>query len=556
MLAGTVNTDDATARGRKNMSRLYYGGDILPMTGEGDSFEALVEKGGAIAFTGALAEARAFAPEAEEVDLEGACLMPGLVDPHGHLAGSNQYVVAAQLDSCASFDDIVSVMRAFAQKAGIGSDGIIMGVGYDQNALAEGGHPSRHVLDRVSTEIPCLAVHASSHMLVANSKLLELAGITAATPDPHGARYGREADGRTPDGLCEEPGAMWPVFAQVQPRQHFDMDDLIVQMQDVYLEHGITTCQEGATTADYAALFARMAKKGLLKLDVVSHPMYGEDVDEILSDHAEFDSREYTGHFRFGGLKMFFDGSPQGRTAWMAEPYTPGEEGEGYRGYGTISDEDAYAYMRKAIDGGHQLLGHTNGDAAADQFLRIYARALADSPNPSKGDLHPVMVHCQTARRDQYEQMSALNMIPTIFTNHIWYWGDVHLKNLGGRRGGRISAVRDAIDCGLRPTFHTDCPVLRPNLFESVWCAVKRETKNGVQLDEDQRIGVYEGLECITVNGARQYGEEDRKGTLEVGKLADFCIVERNPLTVPLDDLRNLRVLATIKEGEAIWRAR
>lgn len=537
------------------MSKLYFNGEFLPMTGEGDTFEALVEEGGRIVFTGGLDEARAFAPDADDVDLAGACLMPGLIDPHSHIAGSNQYVVAAQLDACRSFDDIVEAMRVFAERNAIGPGGVIMGVGYDQNALIEGRHPDRHVLDRVSTEVPCLAVHASSHMLVANTKLLDLAGITAQTPDPEGARYGREADGATPDGFCEEPNAMWPVFGQVQPRQKFDMDQLIVQMQDVYLEHGITTCQEGATTADYAALFAGMAKRGLLKMDVVSYPMHGEDVDAILAEHAEFDGPGYTGHFRFGGLKMFLDGSPQGRTAWMSEPYSPGDEGEGYCGYGTISDEDAYAYMRKAIDGGRQLLAHTNGDAAADQYLRVYARALADSPNPRKRELRPVMVHCQTVRRDQYERMGALNMIPTIFTNHIWYWGDVHLRNFGESRGGRISAVRDALDCGLRPTFHTDCPVLRPNLFESVWCAARRVTKGGVQLDENQKIGVYEGLECITRNGAYQYGEEARKGTLEPGKLADFCVVERNPLAIDVDDLRDLRVLATIKEGRAVWRA-
>lgn len=535
------------------MKRLYRNGDFLPMTGEGDTFEALVEEEGVIAFTGALAQARELAPDATEVDLGGACLMPGLIDPHSHISGASQYVTAAQLDSCRSFDEIVEALRAFAVKRQVGPGGVIMGVAYDHNGLAEGRHPDRHVLDRVSTETPCLVVHASSHMLVANTKLLELSGITSATPDPEGGRYGREADGVTPDGFCEEPDAMWPIFDQVQARQNLDMDTLVVQMQEVYLEHGITTCQEGATTADYAALFTGMAKKGLLKMDIVSYPMHGEDVDGMLRDHAEFVSGEYTGHFRIGGLKMFFDGSPQGRTAWMTEPYTPGEEGEGYCGYGTISDDEAYEFMRKAIDGNHQLLAHANGDAAADQYLRVYARALADSPNPRKGELRPVMVHCQTIRRDQFERMRDLNMIPTIFTNHVWHWGDVHLRNFGQRRGGRISAVRDAIDCGLRPTFHTDCPVLRPNLFESVWCAVARVTKDGAQLDEDQRISVYQGLECITKNGAYQYGEEGRKGTLEVGKLVDFCIVERNPLKVPLDDLRDLRVLATIKEGVSVW---
>ena len=537
------------------MKQLYFNGDILPMTGENDTFEALVVEDGKIAFTGTLDAAREAAPDAEEIDLAGACLMPGLIDPHSHIAGSNQYVIAAQLEGCADFDEIVERMRAFAELNNIGEDSVIMGVSYDQNSLAEGKHPDRHVLDRISKDTPVVCMHASSHMLVANTKLLEVTGITAETPDPEGGRYGREEDGVTPDGYCEEPNAMWPVFGQVQARQKFDMDKLIIQMQDVYLEHGITTCQEGATTADMLAMFAGFAKKGLLHMDVVSYPMYGEDVDKMLSDYAEYDGSDYQGHLRIGGLKMFFDGSPQGRTAWMTEPYSLGDEGEGYCGYGTMNDDDAYDFMRKAIDGNHQLLAHTNGDAAADQYLRVYKRALADSPNPEKEKLQPVMIHCQTARRDQYEQMPQINMVPSIFTNHIWYWADVHLKNFGQERGQRVSAVRDALDCGLRPTFHTDCPVLRPNLFESVWCAAKRVTKNGVQLDESQKIGVYEGLECITINGASQYGEADSKGTLEIGKLADMCVVEKNPLKVELDELRDLKVLKTIKEGEVVWSA-
>lgn len=537
------------------MKKLYFGGDILPMTGEDAKLEALlVADDGTIAYAGSLEEARTLAADAEEIDLAGHCLMPGIIDPHSHISGCTQYIVAADLNGAADFDEIVSRLAAFAVERGIGDDGVIMGVSYDQNSLAEKAHPTRHVLDRVSATTPVIIVHASSHMIVANTKLLELAGITAETPDPEGARYGRE-EGNVPDGYCEEPGAMWPVFAQTQPRQKMDMDAMIAEMQEVYLEHGITTCQEGATTADYAAMFCGFAKKGLLKMDVVSYPMYGEDVDKILADHAEFDSAEYTGHFRFGGLKMFFDGSPQGRTAWMTEPYTPGPEGEDYCGYGTMTDKAAYEFMRKAVDGNHQLLAHTNGDAAADQYLRCYRRALDDSPNPDKAALRPVMIHCQTARRDQYEQMPGINMIPSIFASHIWYWADVHLKNFGPERGGRVSACRDALDCGLPITFHTDTPVLRPNLFESVWCAAKRVTKGGVQLDEDQKISVYEGLKAITVNGAYQYGEEARKGTLEAGKLADLCIVEKNPLAIDLDEVRDLRVLETIKEGETVWSA-
>ena len=161
------------------MKKLYFNGDFVPMTGEGDTFEALlVADDGTIAFTGSIEEARAQAEDAEEIDLNGACLMPGLIDPHSHISGCTQYIVAADLNGAADFDEIVERLAAFAEQRGIGEDGVIMGVSYDQNSLAEHEHPNRHVLDRVSETIPVIAVHASSHMVVANTKLLELAGIT------------------------------------------------------------------------------------------------------------------------------------------------------------------------------------------------------------------------------------------------------------------------------------------------------------------------------------------------------------------------------------------
>lgn len=535
------------------MEHLYFGGSILPMTGEHHRAEALVERDGAIAFVGALDEARAVYPAAEAIDLAGACLMPGLIDPHSHFTGSSQYVIAAQLDQCQSFDEIVAALRQFAAEQCIDSDGVVLGVGYDHNSLLEQTHPSREVLDRVSLTIPVVAMHTSSHVCVANTRALELAGLTGQAPDPDGGRYGRDVHGGL-TGYCEEPAAMWPVLGVVQQRQHLGMSELLGPMQDVYLQHGITTCQDGATTAEQLAMLAAAAEGGRLKLDVACYPMHGEDVEGMLSDYEQLDGPAYHEHLRIGGLKMFLDGSPQARTAWMSEPYEPGGEGDGFCGRGTMAEEDAYAFARTAIDSGHQLLTHVNGDAALDQLLRVYGRALEDSPNPLKNRLCPVAIHCQTARRDQFETMAKLGMTPSIFTNHIWYWGDVHLRNFGPERGGRISAARDALDAGLAPTFHTDCPVLHPNLFESVWCAARRVTRGGIELDPRQRISVYEGLRAITINGARQYGEEARKGTLEAGKLADLCIVERNPLDVPLDDLRGLQVLATIKEGAAVWR--
>lgn len=538
------------------MTTLYHHATFYPLTAEGAQAEALVAADdGTIAFIGSLEEARATAPEAKEVDLNGATVLPGFIDPHSHFVGAMQYVLYADLTGATSFADIQERIRAFRAARTIGPDDVIMANGYDQNNLVEGRHPDKSVLDAVATDVPIIAVHASNHMVVANSRLLELAGITADTPDPEGGRFGRVEGTNEPNGYAEEPAAFNQLFAITQPRMQLDFPSLAADMQRVYLEHGVTTCQDGATPAAMADALCGLADAGLLKLDVVSYPMHGEDVDAILAAHPAFDSPTYRGHLRFGGLKMFLDGSPQGLTAWMTEPYTRGPEGEtDWVAYGTMTDEDAIAFAKKAIDGNHQLLCHTNGDAAGDQLLRVYAAALEASDNPHKHELRPVMIHCQTMRTDQYERMADLGMIPSIFSSHIWYWGDIHLKNFGAQRGGRISACGDAQRAGLPFTLHTDTPVLRPNLLEAAWCAVNRVTKDGVQLDENQKVSVYEALRAITYNGAYQYGEEARKGTLEVGKLADMAVLDRDPFAEDPATLRDIRVLATIKEGETIYQ--
>lgn len=540
------------------MAKLYHNATFVPMTDPRERADAvLVDEVGRIAFVGTREDARSACREGElleEVDLRGACVLPGFIDPHSHFAGSLQYLLYADLGDCTSFDDIADTLCAFAEERGVGLDGVIMGNNYDQGLLAEGCHPDKTLLDAVSLDTPVLITHASNHMGVANSKLLELAGITAETPDPEGGRYGRTVEGEEPNGYLEEPAAMNPIYAVTTPRLHLDFAAMAEEMQRVYLEHGVTTCQDGATNADMATMFCALADAGIWKMDIVLYPMHGEDVDAMVAAHPEFDGPTYRGHIRFGGLKMFLDGSPQGLTAWMTEPYASGPEGEDdWVAYGTMSDEDAYDFARKAVDGNRQLLCHTNGDAAADQLLRVYERALADSPNPEAASLRPVMIHCQTARTDHYERMAHLGMIPSIFASHIWYWGDAHLRNFGPERGGRVSACGDAARAGLPFTLHTDTPVLRPNLLEGVWCAVNRITSQGAHLDEDQKVTPWEALRAITANGAFQYGEEDSKGTLEQGKLADMVVLDQNPLEVDPADIRSIAVLATIKEGQMVY---
>lgn len=537
------------------MKNLYYNGDFVPMTSKDAAIEALVvDDEGKIAFVGELEKAREAAGGAPEIDLEGATVMPGFVDPHSHFMMADQLVTQADLSQCESFADIQRVLRDFIEANGLGSGDVVLARGYDQNELVERTHPDKFVLDEVSTDMPIFAAQVSGHMGVANSRAMELVGLTAQTPDPEGGCYGRVGDTMEPNGYCEEISAVLPMTEKLMALTATDKTELVRKTQDIYASNGITTCQDGASVGSVVGGFLAVVEAGGLAIDVVGYPVVSIDKESVCAQYGSYFSSEYSNHFRFGGLKMILDGSPQGRTAWMSEPYEPGDDGAtDWCAYPSLTDEAVTAYASEAIDGGYQLLTHCNGDAASEQLLRCYKKAYEASENPEKDKLRPVMIHCQTARRDQYERMEELNMIPSIFTSHIWYWGDTHLKNFGKERGGRISAVHDALECGLMYNFHTDAPIVLPDMLLTVWCAVNRITKRGAQLDESQKIGVFDALKAITINAAYEYGEEDRKGTLEKGKLADLVVLDKNPLKVDPMDIRDIAVLKTIKEGEVIW---
>lgn len=542
------------------MKTLYVGGDIVPMTTEEDRGDALlIADDGTIAYVGSEAEARSMAEDAAIIDLHGKTILPGFIDPHSHILAATTYVLTADLSEARNFADIQQTLREFIDERGLGPDDVVQANSYDHNLLAEGRHPDRHVLDDVTTDIPIIITHMSGHVGSANTLTYSLAGIDASTPNPDGGKWLREEDG-TPAGPWEEPAALGPLNEKVVgPRSHVDFPRLADEVQSYYTRYGVTTCQDGATLASLADDGVTCAEQDRWKMDVVSYPitLFDSDRNETLARHSDYVSRDYHGRFRFGGIKIILDGSPQGRTAWMAQPYEVVSEDDDptYCGYPQWKNDDLVADLTDAIDRGYQVLAHCNGDAAAEQYLDCYEKALALSAREDKMDLRPVMIHCQTTRRDQLERMVDLRMIPSIFAGHVYYWGDVHLKNFGEERGKRVSPVGDAVDLNLPFNLHTDTPIIPCDMLSTVWCAVNRVTRDGIQLADDQKVSVFDALRGITINAAYQYFEENRKGTVEQGKLADLVIVDRNPLTVDPMQIRDIRVLATIKEGETIWEA-
>lgn len=519
---------------------IYYGGDILTME-EPLYAPALAVEDGMIGALGAKAELMKRYPDAELVDLCGQTLLPAFLDPHSHITALASTLRLLPLEDVSSIEALGASIADYARSHPRTGGQWITGFGYDHNRFPDRRHPTRQVLDAACPDRPVLIAHASGHMGVANSAALRALGVDADTPDPAGGVIGREADGRTPNGYLEET-AFSGLTARIPQPTTEELCSSLVQAQNIYFENGITTIQDGITKQGDWALLRAAAESGRLEADVVCY--LDLEHSRLVAEQYPQYRKNYCNRLKIGGYKIFLDGSPQGRTAWMTQPYEGADDG--YRGYPTHTDEAVRGFVAAARKDGMQLLTHCNGDAAAQQLID----ACASCGDP---DSRNVMIHAQLVRRDQLPAMHRLGLIVSFFAAHIWHWGDVHLQNFGDQRAQAISPARTAIDTGVVYTFHQDSPVIRPNMIETIWCAVNRISGAGHLLGEQERISPLEALRGVTVNAAYQYFEEDRKGSLHPGKLADLVILDQNPLNISPHRLREIRVMRTIKEGKTVY---
>ena len=263
-----------------------------------------------------------------------------------------------------------------------------------------------------------------------------------------------------------------------------------------------------------------------------------------------FDGKDVT----IGGVKLLADGSLQGYTGYLTKPYhTPYQGDPEWRGYPTHSRENLFALI-EAAHGRGQFLIHTNGDAATDDALDALEAAQAKHP---RKDCRHILIHAQTIREEQLDRLGAAGYTPSFFTAHVYYWGDRHRDLfLGPERAARMDPMRSALDRGLVITAHCDSPIVPADPLLSIWASVNRLTSSGQVLGPDQRISVLEALRAHTFNPAWQNFQENAKGSIEPGKLADLVVLDANPLEVDPADLRNIGILETIVGGKTVYSAR
>lgn len=535
---------------------IYFGGDIVTVNDAQPTAEAVAVKDGKILAVGARADVEKAHKGATttSIDLAGRTLVPGFVDGHAHLLGFGAQAVGANLlappdGSVNTIDDLVAKLQEFAKGPDAGRTGWIFGLGYDDALL--GRHPTRDDLDKVSTDVPVIAVHISGHFSAMNSAGLKKVGYTAASKDPEGGIIRRRPGSQEPNGVLEELASFPVMLPALNPTKAEDKDHFLKRGLAMAKSYGYTTTNEGRVMGFQVKDLDDFAARGLFDIDVLAY------IDYTARDQIgpRF-SRNYKNHYRVAGMKITLDGSPQGRTAWRTVPYLIPPEGQkpGYKGYPAIPNTKALeALFDEAYQKGWPTKVHANGDAAIDQMIEALKPVHAKY---GPGDRRFVLIHGQFVRKNQLDALKELQVIPSLFPMHTFYWGDWYDQIIGPELAAQISPMRYAIDKGMMPTSHTDAPVALPNLMQVMWATVNRVTRSGKVQGPAERVTPIEGLKAITLWGARQHFEDQTKGSIEVGKLADLVILDRNPITVDPMTINKIQVMETIKEGKTVYTRR
>jgi predicted amidohydrolase YtcJ len=491
-----------SAKSQDIADTIYSGGPILTINDDQPTVEAVAVKDGRIIAVGDLTDLLEHqGAETEAFDLNGRAMLPGFVDSHGHVLMGGLQALSANLlpppdGGVNSIASLQASLTAWAEDNAEVVDRVnmIIGFGYDNAQLAELRHPTRAELDAVSTDVPLVIVHQSGHFGVANTRALELAGITAASKAPPGGVIRRDANGE-PNGVLEE----YAFFAVLVPLLGGLGEEGLLAFAEagsaLWARFGYTTGQDGRSSAASVEALKKVGAEGNLAIDVVAYPDVLESQDYI----ANSVSRTYKDRVRVGGCKLTVDGSPQGFTALRDRPYYDpvGDYPTGYAGFASISMEQVRNSVNWCYKNGFQILTHANGEGASDMLIAAIGAAQEKYGDPGN---RPVLIHGQFLREDQVDSYRRLGVFPSLFPMHTFYWGDWHRDHtVGPVNAENISPTGWIRQRGMMFGSHHDAPVALPDSMRILAATVTRRTRSGDILGPHQRVDVLTALKAMTL---------------------------------------------------------
>ena len=486
---------------------------------------------------------------AQVVDMENKVVIPGFIETHNHLSF---YALTRLMADCTPFSNqtLAEVKDKLIQARDSQPHApVITGWGFDDTMIQEHRHLTRQDLDEISPDRPIFVSHTCAHLAYVNSAALALAGITRETPDPQGGEIARDEHGE-PTGLLLEPAAIGLVGKHLPPPDtETFMEALPLALAD-YNAAGVTSTHDAAIGVFGQGPGSMEAYRALEKEGKLSVRTYLTVMSDYYDTFIEKGIRNGFGsdRLRFGSVKLLQDGSIQGMTAALGQDYhnRPGFQGE------LIFPQEAFnELVAKYHNLGMQVAVHANGDRAIESVITAFEHANAHNRNTA---LRHMIIHCQTASTCHLKRMKSLGIIPSYFINHVHHWGDRHHDIfLGPDRAARMNPLAESIKEGLTFTLHADTPILPISPLESIHNAVNRTTRNGRLLGADQRIGPMDALKTFTSDAALCSFEEDKKGRIAPGLLADFAVLSQDPLSIEPQKIRDIEVLETVVGGEQVY---
>jgi predicted amidohydrolase YtcJ len=535
---------------------LFRAAKILTMNPMQPHATCVAVRDGRILAVGDEREAAAWGECTWDNQLADKVLMPGLVEGHSHAMEGTlwQYVYVGYHDrrgpdgrvwkGLRSFEEVVSRLRE-SEREMPDPQTPLLAWGFDPIFFGRERMTTRE-LDRVSATRPVVALHASAHLLNVNSAMLRKVGIDRDTPIEGVARYPSGA----PSGELQEFAAMFPVMRAIGNAFKVGgaSDAALWRFAQVAQLAGVTTATDLVNdwSEQTVAAMSHATANDAYPIRIVSAYRTLDAPSETergLERFAELRDRT-TDKLRFSLVKLIVDGSIQGFTARLRWPgYFNGRP----NGIWVISPTELPAIVERLHAAGMQIHIHTNGDEATEAAIDAIEVALARHP---RADHRHTLQHCQMADAAQFRRMAKLGICVNLFANHLYYWGDAHYsQTMGPDRANRLDACGTALRLGVPFAIHSDAPITPIGPLFTAWCAVNRCTSSGRVLGEDERIGMQEALHAITLGAAYTLKMDGEIGSIEVGKFADFCVLDDDPLSLPPRSLKDVGVWGTVLGG-------